>query len=178
MGHGMSAHSDRENASGIARDHKTVCDRVDDAIQREPTTMCDCADDTSECEFMSKSVHDRDNDNIECELTTVCDRGGDIDCAFGQRDAAYTETSYETEPVYDDCVLGWSDSYPDFSEVIASSTVDGYHGECLGQDVERDCDSPVSNQSYTVALSLIVEDDVDDDSVRLPTEHSSGCPPD
>ena len=176
MGHGMSAHSDRENASGIERDHKTVCDRVDDAIQREPTTMCDCADDTSECEFMSKSVHDRDNDNIECELTTVCDRGGDIDCAFGQRDAAYTETSYETEPVYDDCVLGWSDIYPDFSEVIASSTVDGYHGECLGQDVERDCDSPVSNQSYTVALSLIVEDDVDDDSVRLPTELSSDCP--
>ena len=175
MAYGMSAHSDRENASGIERDRKTVCDRVDDAIEREPKTVCDCADDTSECEFTSKSVHDHDNDNIECELTTVCDRGGDIDCAFGQRDA-YTETSYETEPVYDDCVLGWSDSYPDCSEVIASSTVDGYQGECLGQDVERDCDSPVSNQSYTVALSLIVEDDVVDDTVRLPTEHSSGCP--
>ena len=156
--------SDRENASGIECDCKTVCD---------------CADDTSECEFTSKStktVHDHDHDNSECELTTVCDRGGDIDCVFGQRDPAYTETSYETEPVYDDCVLGWSDIYPDCSEVIARSTVVGYQGECLGQDVERDCDSPVSNQSYTVALNLIVEDDVDDDSVRLPTERSSRCP--
>ena len=45
-------------------------------------------------------------------------------------------------------------------------------------DVERDCDSPVSNQSMTVVLNLDGKDNVDDDSVRPPTELtcSSGCP--